>query len=70
MKAEIVTIGKEVISYTLKQRRYQRQINFIVHQDGTLVVTAPKMCRKKTIEKEIIKHSDWIKKQIGDKNNN
>jgi len=65
MKKYIISINSRNIAYTLKQRRYQRQINFIIHQDGSLVVTAPKMCRKKTIKKEILKHGDWIVGQIG-----
>ncbi len=70
MMQNIIKIDDKNISYTLKRRKYQRQINFIVHQDGSLIVTAPKMCRQVFIEKEIIKHSQWITKQIGDKNNN
>ncbi len=66
----IIKINDKNISYTLKKRKHQRQINFIVHQDGSLVVTAPKMCRQSFVEKEIIKNSQWIIKQIGDKNNN
>jgi len=66
MKKNIIVINNRDITYTLKQRKHQRQINFIVHQDGLLVVTAPKMYRKKFIEKEIIKHSDWIVDKIGE----
>ncbi|XLQ20458.1 MAG: M48 family metallopeptidase [Candidatus Moraniibacteriota bacterium] len=70
MLQNIVKINDKNISYTLKKRKYQRQINFIIHQDGSLIVTAPKMCNKSFIEKALVKNGDWIIAQIGNKNNN
>jgi predicted metal-dependent hydrolase len=60
-------IGDKKIFYTIKRRARQRQINLIVHQDGTLVVTAPKSCTQKSISKEIKKNKKWIAKHISGK---
>ncbi len=65
----ILKLEDKNIVYSIKKRRYQRQINFIVHQDGSLVVTAPKICNKKFIKQEILKNKSWILEKIGDKNN-
>jgi predicted metal-dependent hydrolase len=56
-------LAGQKIPYTIKKRSRQRQINLIVHQDGTFVITAPKSCSQKTIEKELQKHKNWIAKQ-------
>jgi len=63
-------VGDKKIIYIIKKRHKQRHINFIVHQDGSLVVTAPKMCKQSIIKKEIIKNSKWILKQVGHKKEN
>jgi len=58
------TIDGQKIFFTLRKRRYQRQINFIVHQDNSLVVTAPKTCTQKTIKKEMLKNKKWLLKYL------
>ena len=52
-----IIISNKEITYIVKKRVRQRQVNFIVHQDGLLVVTSPKLCPQKLIEKEIKKKS-------------
>lgn len=58
------------VQYTIKRRRYQRRINFIVHQDGALVVTAPKSCSVALIKEMLAKNEKWITKQIGTRQKN
>lgn len=67
MTDNYLVIDDKKIAYTIKKRNRQRQINFIVHQDGTLVVTAPKICTQKIIIREIQKNKKWIIKHIGNK---
>lgn len=65
-----IMIAGVSIRYMLKKRKHQRQINFIAHQDGTLIVTAPKMCSVAYVEKTLSRHAQWIKKQIGSRQKN
>lgn len=70
MTQHMVIVNGKPVKYVLKKRKYQRQVNFIVHQDGTLVVTAPKMCSVAYVEHALSKHAIWIGKQIGTKQKN
>jgi predicted metal-dependent hydrolase len=70
MSDEYCIINNKKIFYKLKKNSKQKNIRFIVHQDGSLIVTAPKTCRASFIEKEIIKNSDWIVRQTDYKKQN
>ena len=58
------------VQYTIRRRRLQKRVNLIVHQDGSLVVTAPKNCSIKFIEKSIYKNEEWILKQVSGRQKN
>jgi predicted metal-dependent hydrolase len=60
----------ERITYILKRRRYQRQINLIAHQDGSLTVTAPRMCSVREIHHAIKTHQAWIRRHVGNNKKN
>ena len=59
-----ITIAQRPVLFTLKRRAYQRRVNMIVHQDGTFVVTAPKMMPLGAIERTLKKNESWIAQQI------
>lgn len=63
MKKQI-TINCQKIDYTLKRYCRQKRINMIVHQDGSLVVTAPKSISQKFIEKTLQQNSQWIEERL------
>lgn len=50
----------QVIPYTLRRRRFSRSIRFSVYADGRLVVTAPMLVGKRTIERMIEEKAAWI----------
>lgn len=63
MKKQI-TINCQKVDYTLKRYCRQKRINMIVHQDGSLVVTAPKSISQKFIEKTLQQNSQWIEERL------
>jgi predicted metal-dependent hydrolase len=67
MSMREIQLLQKKIRYTIKKRRYQRRINFIVHQDGTLIVTAPQSCSIGYIEDMLFKNGSWIIEQISDR---
>lgn len=70
MDTRSITLSGKFFTYDLKRRRYQKRVNFIVHQDGNFVVTAPKTCSVSFIEKNIYKNEEWIVKHIDSRQKN
>ncbi len=70
MSEKYCTVDDKKIFYTIKKRNKQKHIRFIVHQDGSLVITAPRICNNVLIKKEIAKNSDWIWEQTKNKQSN
>lgn len=70
MDAREIMISKIPIKYSIRRRKYQRRVNLIVHQDGSIVVTAPKACSINFIEQSICKNEQWLLKQISGRQRN
>lgn len=68
-KGEVFLCEKKV-RYIVKKRKYQRRVNFIVHQDGSFIVTAPVSCSRKFIEEVMRKNEKWIIAQVGSRQKN
>jgi predicted metal-dependent hydrolase len=64
MQQKQVILSCQKINYTLKRYKRQRRVNFIIHQDGSLVITAPKKVNQKLIDNLITKNEKWIIKNI------
>ncbi len=58
------------ITYTVHKRAYQKRINLIAHQDGSLIVSTPKMCTQKEINRILKTQNTWIEKYIACKQKN
>ncbi|MEK7632208.1 MAG: M48 family metallopeptidase [Patescibacteria group bacterium] len=54
----------EHIPYVLRRKRFSRVLRFAVHADGRLVVTAPVLIGKRTIEKMIAEKREWILEKL------
>jgi predicted metal-dependent hydrolase len=52
------------LTCTLKKIRRAKHIRIIVHQDGVVVVTAPRYASYRTMEKHVKENIIWIKKQL------
>lgn len=52
------------IPYTLRRKRFSRVLRFAIHQDGRLVVTAPVLMGKRTIERMIEERAAWILEKL------
>ncbi len=52
------------IPYMLRRKRFLRVLRFAVYGDGRLVVTAPMLLGKRTIERIIEKKSVWIREKL------
>lgn len=59
-----ITINCKKVNYTLKRYRRQKRVNLIFHQDGSLVVTAPKSISLRFIEKTLQENSQWIEEKL------
>ncbi len=66
---EVVVAGTSV-RYHIKKRRYQRRVHLIVHQDGSLVVTAPQTCSVRDIERSLQENAAWVIKNVAGKQKN
>lgn len=64
MKTRSIRCGAREVSYTLKRYSRQRCIRLIAHQDGTLVVTAPRWVRVREIERFVEDRKMWIEKHV------
>lgn len=63
MQKQII-INCQKLNYTLKRYRRQKRVNLIFHQDGSLVVTAPKSISLKFIEQTLQENSQWIEERL------
>ncbi len=52
------------VKYELKRSRRARTLRLTVHPDARVVVTAPHSFRLGIIERFILKHSDWISRNL------
>lgn len=61
---KLLESGEETLPYTLKVYRSSRCVRFIVHRDGSLVVTCPRYVRFKEVEQMLMDRLPWIREKI------
>jgi hypothetical protein len=55
-----VSVGGNVVSYTLKRYARSRHLRVIVRSGGHVVVTAPQRARVRDVEEFVRRHAAWI----------